>query len=389
MSRSLRIAMLTHSTNPRGGVVHAMQVSEALAALGHQVTLFAPDASGKGFFRQPKVRMEAFAVPQAPAGMTDMVEQRIRDYTAFFRQRGTDGFDLFHAHDGISGNALADLAACGQIAGFLRTVHHLDEFADPRLMALQARSIAAADALFTVSRHWTDDLARRGLSATCTGNGVDCQRFRPGRAADDGAGLAARLGVSGGGPVFLAIGGVEARKNTLNILLAFAEARAVLPSARLVIAGGVSLLDHHDYQAAFKAALAARPELSGAVHMIGAVADEDMPQLYRMADVLVFASVKEGFGLAVLEAMASGLPVVLSAISPFTEYVPEAAALWCDPHSPSSIAGAMLTALRPEVAAHCTAAGFTVAAAHDWHRAAVAHLPVYLASLAEREPANA
>lgn len=389
MSRSLRIAMLTHSTNPRGGVVHAMHVSEALAALGHHVTLFAPDASGKGFFRQPKVHAEAFAVPQAPAGMTDMVQQRIRDYTAFFRQRGACGFDLFHAHDGISGNALADMTACGQIAGFLRTVHHLDDFADPRLMSLQSRSIEAADALFTVSQHWADDLDRRGLRATCTGNGVDCQRFRPGNAADEGVELAARLGLSGGGPVFLAIGGVEARKNTLNILLAFAEARAVLPSARLVIAGGVSLLDHHDYQSAFKAALAARPELSGSVHMIGAVADEDMPQLYRIADALVFASVKEGFGLTVLEAMASGLPVVLSSISPFTEYVPEVAALWCDPSNPSSIAGAMLTALRPEVAAHCTAAGFTVAAAHDWHRAAAAHVPVYLASLKDREPANA
>ena len=50
MPRPLRIAMLTHSTNPRGGVVHAMQLSEALTALGHDVTLHAPDPKGSGFF---------------------------------------------------------------------------------------------------------------------------------------------------------------------------------------------------------------------------------------------------------------------------------------------------------------------------------------------------
>jgi hypothetical protein len=44
----LRIAMLTHSVNPRGGVVHALQLAESLQAMGQDVTLFAPDARGKG-----------------------------------------------------------------------------------------------------------------------------------------------------------------------------------------------------------------------------------------------------------------------------------------------------------------------------------------------------
>ena len=46
-----------------------------------------------------------------------------------------------------------------------------------------------------------------------------------------------------------------------------------------------------------------------------------MPALYRLACALVFASVNEGFGLAVLEAMACGTPVVVSRIAPFTEYL--------------------------------------------------------------------
>ena len=59
MTRPLRIAMLAHSTNPRGGVVHALHLSEALATLGHEVVLHAPDASGAGFFRAARCATRA------------------------------------------------------------------------------------------------------------------------------------------------------------------------------------------------------------------------------------------------------------------------------------------------------------------------------------------
>lgn len=377
MTGPLRIAMLAHSTNPRGGVVHAMQVAEALGDLGHQVTLFAPDASGRGFFRSPRIVAEAFPVPQAKPDMTAMVEQRIDDYVGYFEARGTSDFDIFHAHDGISGNALATLKQRGRIASFVRTVHHIDEFADNRLMVLQARSVDRADAIFTVSDLWRGHFERQGRSAIRVGNGVDRNRFRPEQDGRDRH-LRDRLPIEGG-PVFLAIGGVEARKNTLNILKAFIEMRAVSPSAQLVIAGGVSLLDHGAYQADFFAALAAVPQHASAVHLIGAVADEDMPALYRRCDALVFPSVKEGFGLVVLEAMASGLPVVLSSIAPFTEYVKETEAIWCDPTRPCSIADAMLAATQPDNAKRLADAAARTAAAHDWAKVASLHLPVYRA----------
>ena len=66
MSRPLRIAMLAHSTNPRGGVVHAMNISEALTALGTEVILHAPDATRAGFFRAPNCEAVAFPVAPAP-----------------------------------------------------------------------------------------------------------------------------------------------------------------------------------------------------------------------------------------------------------------------------------------------------------------------------------
>ena len=237
MSRPLRVAMLTHSTLPRGGVVHAMNLSEALEDLGVETVLHAPDSAGRGFFRKPRCAAIAFPVESAPRETADMVEQRIDDYVRWFRRPENRGFDLYHAHDGIGANALATLKEEGLIPAFVRTVHHIDDFADPRLVGRQTRSILAADALMVVSALWRETLiARFGREADVGGNGVDTCRYSP-HADGSEAELRQRLGL-GAGPVFLSVGGVEARKNTTRILQAFAEIHRARPDARLVIAGG-------------------------------------------------------------------------------------------------------------------------------------------------------
>ena len=376
MSRPLRVAMLTHSTLPRGGVVHAMSLSEALEDLGIEIVLHAPDSAGRGFFRKPRCAAIAFPVKPAPREAADMVEQRIDDYVHWFRRPENCGFDLYHAHDGIGANALATLKEEGLIPTFVRTVHHIDDFADPRLVRRQSRSILAADALMVVSGLWRAKLIERfGREADVGGNGVDTRRYSP---HVDGAEaeLGQRLGL-GSGPVFLSVGGIEARKNTIRILQAFVEIHRAHPNARLVIAGGASLLDHHAYQAAFGRELTALEEGASAVSLLGPIADPDMPALYRLASALVFASVKEGFGLCVLEAMASGTPVVVSRIAPFVDYLDPSDALWCDPAESSSIAGAMRQSLRVDVADSLRARGPVVAARFGWLDVAERHLPVY------------
>ena len=385
MSRPLRVAMLTHSTLPRGGVVHAMCLSEALDGLGVEATLHAPDVLGRGFFREPRCATIAFPVEPARPQTADMVEQRIGDYVRWFRRPENRGFDLYHAHDGIGANALATLKEKGLIRAFIRTVHHIDDFSDPRLVRRQARSILTPDALMVVSRLWRENLiARFGREAEVGGNGVDASRYSP-RADGTEAELKDRFGL-GPGPVFLSVGGVEARKNTVRILQAFAEIHRARPDARLVIAGGASLLDHHTYQVAFGRELTALGEVASAVSLLGPVADPDMPGLYRLASALVFASVKEGFGLCVLEAMASGTAVVVSRIAPFVDYLDPSDALWCDPADSSSIAAAMRQSLRPDVANSFRARGPLVAARFGWRDVAERHLPVYRRL---REPVHA
>ena len=61
----MKIAMLTYSVKPRGGVVHALQVSEALARGGHEPRLVALSRDGEGFFRAPAVPATLIAVSAA------------------------------------------------------------------------------------------------------------------------------------------------------------------------------------------------------------------------------------------------------------------------------------------------------------------------------------
>ena len=252
----------------------------------------------------------------------------------------------------------------------------MDHFDEPRLQALQMRAITTADRVFVVSRTWADRLASLiSHDATVVGNGVDMERYSPQPAAADAI-LRARLDL-GAGPILLSVGGIEQRKNSIRILEAFRQLHAIHPGAQLLIAGGASVLDHQAYQDEFRARFAALGIPKHAVIFAGVMADAEMPSLYRLADALVFASVREGFGLVVLEAMASGLPVVASHIAPFTEYLGDDDVIWCDPLSVASIANAMASILVEPLRSRLSERGFSVARRHEWPRTAHAHVPVY------------
>jgi len=232
---------------------------------------------------------------------------------------------------------------------------------------------------------WRQKLAADfGIEATIVGNGVDRRRYHPEPEGCETA-LRERLGL-GSGPIILAVGGVEERKNTLRLLEAFAGLSLQHPGVQLVIAGGASLLDHDCYQRRYALAKAERRLAPTAVVETGLLPDADMPVLYRLADVLAFPSVKEGFGLVVLEAMASGVPVVTSRMAPFTEYLDNRDVEWCDPFDIGSIREAIDRALWAPHRAGLVERGAEVARGHDWSRVAHAHLPVYQAV---REPLDA
>lgn len=380
----LKIGLLTHSVNPRGGVVHTLELAHALHDAGHEVTVMAPASPGQRFFRPVRCATRLIPVDAAPRDMVAMVGSRIDAFTASIGALlDTARFDVLHTHDPIGGNALANLVDAGRIDGFVRTVHHLEVFDDVQLMRWQARGFKAARQVFCVSRLWQRMLAdRHGVSAAEVRNGLQRDRFSPLRQATDAA-LAQRLGVRAGAPVVLALGGVEARKNTVRLLQAFVLLRATWPDAQLVIAGGASLLDHAPYAREFGALARASGLAVGPgapIVRTGALPDEDIPALYRLADVVAMPSLNEGFGLVTLEALASGVPIVVSRIAPFTEYLEEADAHWADPLRSASIAQALTAALASRSSAQTAAIAASAArlgATFSWTASAARHVQLY------------
>jgi glycosyltransferase involved in cell wall biosynthesis len=125
------------------------------------------------------------------------------------------------------------------------------------------------------------------------------------------------------------------------------------------------------------------------IHVLGYVEEPDMPLLYQGASCLVFPSLFEGFGLPLLEAMASDCPVICSRVASIPEVVGEAALLF-DPHDPEEIADAMHRILTDEELRHSLVrAGRDRCSRFSWERTARETLKVLEeAALQEARPSD-
>ena len=386
----MRIRLVTYSTKPRGGVVHALSLAEALGDRGHDVELWALSADGARFFREPRVAACLVPVDRRPG---EDVEPRILRYAATLADgmRAAGPADVHHSEDCLSARSLLALRAEGRVPAIVRTVHHVDDFASPVLAECQRASIEDVDHRVCVSAHWAGVLRRdHGVDARVIPNGVDGRRF-----ADcplDRAAAGTRLGW-GDRPAVLAIGGIEPRKGSRALLAAFARARAALgPGALLAIAGGETLFDYADYRAAWEDdALALglrvhrgpRPPATAEVAVLGPIADEEMPALVRAADVFAFPSEREGFGLVVLEAQAAGVPCVVSDLPVLREFLADGRdCLMAPAGDVDALGGALVRAMHDApLRARLADGGRATAARFTWDAAAEAHEQLYDAVL--------
>ncbi|MDX6676204.1 MAG: hypothetical protein QOE31_256 [Solirubrobacteraceae bacterium] len=377
----MRIAVLTYSVKPRGGVEHALAIAEALAGRGHEVCVSALAQPGEAFFRETTVRTRLVEhVPTAAA-----FDARILAMVAAYREGlrpllAGGGFDVVHAQDCISANAALDLRDEGAIEHVVRTVHHVDDFISPSLIACQDRSILAPDLVLCVSQPWIGRLEGEfGVRARLVRNGVDCDRFRAPhdgaeRAADrDALGLGDRLTV-------LTVGGIEPRKGSLTLLEGFARLRARAPELDplLLVVGGATLFDYRDEVGRF-AARALELGVEEHVRNVGTVSPAELERHYRAADVFAFPSTKEGFGLVALEALAAGLPVVASKLDVFLTFLAHGqSALLCPPGDGAALGDCLTRIARePALCERLAAGGRAVVDAYGWDTAAVAHEDAY------------
>ena len=197
---------------------------------------------------------------------------------------------------------------------------------------------------------------------------VDHDLFKPGDAA------AARAQVASYGvtkPFVLFVSSLWQYKNCDGLLRAWALARSELGDRQLAVVGAGR---DEKYLASLRS-LAAELGISGDVVFVGGIPLEQTVDFYRAADLFVYPSLNETFGLPILEAMACGCPVVTSDTSAMPETAGQAAVL-ADPKDPASIARAIVEAAGPD-RDRLRDLGLRRAGQFTWGATAAATLDVY------------
>lgn len=182
-----------------------------------------------------------------------------------------------------------------------------------------------ADMVLCPTRIYEQHLHSRGVTHTgIWSRGVDARLFHPEYRSNAYRGA---LGARHGDPVITYIGRLAREKNLELLLDAWTSIRSRYPSARLVLVG----------QGPLEEEIAGRG-LAG-VHLTGLLTGRDLAEAYASADVFAFPSVTETFGNVLLEAMASGLPVVAAAAGGVLEFVRHGRNSWLvQPNSADAMA---------------------------------------------------
>ncbi len=207
--------------------------------------------------------------------------------------------------------------------------------------------VRVADHVFTLSRSgMTDVVQRLGVPServSIIGAGCSDRFRRPGSRRD--ALASARASISGLGSQFIVCNGaIDPRKNVDRLLQAYASLPAHLRERwQLVLVCRIKPLERNHYEVQ-----ARRLGIEGQLVLSGYVDDRILVSLYQAADLAVFPSLYEGYGLPVVEALACGAPVIASDNSSLRELVGDDGRF--DPLDTEAIASAMARALTDSAA---------------------------------------
>lgn len=258
------------------------------------------------------------------------------------------------------------------------TVHDLDFLRHPEQMTAEirrdypalARAHAARAAAVMVSSHYAAAEVTRELQLPPSRVHV-CPPGRPPWADE----LLSRRRYGHARTHILFIGTLSLRKNVGTLLEAYARLRARRADAPpLVLAG------HRTAASARWERRCEEPPLRGHVRITGYVDTRQRVDLYAGASMLVLPSYEEGFGLPVLEAMACGVPVIVSSRGSLPE-VAGAAATPIDPDDPDGFAAAMDSLLDPVAAQAAGERGLVQASRYSWDACADAAIGAYAAAM--------
>jgi glycosyltransferase involved in cell wall biosynthesis len=222
-------------------------------------------------------------------------------------------------------------------------VYHPEEFSRFHLFFLRTIkywSARTADGIITISEKSKRDIIQyfkmQPENITVAHLAVSHEDFHP---ADSGDLISVRTKYDLPERYILYAAALLPHKNHERLLQAFKKIKDLAPGRKLVFTGAWEA--GHDTVSTMISALGLQQD----VIMLGWLPFEDIPLVYRDAEMFIYPSLHEGFGLPVLEAMASGVPVICSRIEPLTEVAGDAA-LFVDPYDSSDIAQGMSTVLK-------------------------------------------
>jgi len=403
----MKVAMVSEHASPLavlGGTdaggqnVHVAALSAALARRGAEVVVHTrrdDPALPARVDAAPGVTVEHVdAGPAEPIPKDDLLPHMDEFAERLRRSLLGDPPDVVHAHFWMSGRAA--LAAARPLGipvvqtfhalGVVKRRHQGAKDTSPptrrreeATLAREADRIVAtcSDEVFELVRIGAD--LRRVAVVPC---GVDLGMFRPDGPAAPRPSGAARL---------LVVSRLVERKGIGDVIAAMAR----LPGVELVVAGGPPAAELAGIpEAARLAALAERVGVAGRVRLLGRVGRCDLPALYRSADLVVNVPWYEPFGIVPLEAMACGVPVVVSAVGGLVDtVVDDVTGIHVPPRRPELLAAAVAALLAdPERRATLAATGARRARRrYGWDRIAGSTLEVYAGLLTgvgdDREPA--
>jgi UDP-glucose:(heptosyl)LPS alpha-1,3-glucosyltransferase len=370
--RRLRIAFVVHDYHRHGG--HARYTAELAGRFkrDHEVHVFAntfddPDPAGITYHHVPAWRRSALTT----------VLSFVLPGTALVR----GPFDIVHAQGlcGLRHNvATAHICQSAWYEALERSAGRLtwkQRAFRALVVPLERWALAQRSTrrVIAISNRVRDDLARfyrRTNGVTVIYHGIDLDTFRPGHPAREA--VRAELGLTPGDCVALFVGHLQK-----GAAAAIRAARQV-PGLRLVL---VSSSDP-----------APEREVARAEGVADRVAfhppTRQIDRLYAAADVFVFPTQYDAFGMVISEAMATGLPVVTSREAGAAELITHGVDGWLtdDPWAVEQIAGGLRAlAADPERRARMGRAARATIEAHTWDRVAAETMAVYREVAAERE----
>lgn len=296
--RILRVAQKIYPEVTGGGPYHVHAMSRDQAAMGHHVTVLTVGERGEE-------RRDGYRVVRRPATVSALGND-ISAGVARYLHRNADAFDVVHAHSHLYFST--NLAAFARRLGgppLTVTNHGLysqtapEAVFDAYLRTLGRWTFDQSEVVFCYTEEDRERLREVGVSAPVqvVPNGIDTSRFTPEGPTSDC--------VPDGKPVVLFVGRLVEGKRPGDAVAALDRLRETHPDARLVVCGDGPLREE-------LAAAVAERGLTEAVTFLGHVPYDEMPAVYRGVDALVLPSRAEGLPRTVLEALASGVPVVVS-----------------------------------------------------------------------------